>query len=384
MLFGIEASYINAMIRSLTEANQAMMDTRVEEAVTKSQVLHKGDTLGLDQRPENTITSELLDFDQYAILITEERGEGTNPLAADGPSSVQGARTFYGCDPCDRSSQLCAFLQDNKRMGERVSDILRNPKAISIWESKYGKPASITGANAAITCVRRGRPICSVILNYLTQQMTVACSAGIYTASLPKSKKVRVDLDYFREKGEPVIFLQPGAAHSKRVVTFVGKPERRYPQNFENSRMVAEHELKKSLYYDQPGGPTRILYLSTMQTEKKPVGFVMANGEKLGEWIHWLSFIMAAMQRKDASANAMCLYEVTQDESLMRDGYLMMPSPAYSIFEDIGNGKVVINVDHLRRLENPSMYRATLIVTPALNKWAMDRVEQYGYRKIVF
>lgn len=384
MLFGIERDYLNAVINALIEANNTLRDTPVEEAVTKSHVAHKGDTLGLDQRPENTITDRLLNFDQYAILITEERGADSNPLAKDGPATVHGARTFYGCDPCDRSSQLCEFLKMHSEEHNRVSAVLQKRNAVELWEKSFGRPASITGANAAITCVRRGIPICSVLLNYITQQLTVVCCAGIYQIKLPRNPSTVVDFDFITQKGVRLCFLQPPIAHSKRVVTFVGKPERGYPENFFNSRMVMEHDLKNSLYYDNPGGPTRILYLSNLQPRTKPVGFIMANGEKFGEWIHWLPFVITAKQDKDASASALRVFEVSQDHSLMRDGYLMMPTKTYSAFKDIDDGRVIIDVDFLKSLDNPSKYRATLIVVPAGNEWAMSRVEQYGYREIVF
>lgn len=36
-----------------------------------------------------------------------------------------------------------------------------------------------------MTCVRRGLPICTALLNYITQELFVACSAGVYQMSLP-------------------------------------------------------------------------------------------------------------------------------------------------------------------------------------------------------
>ncbi|MFH1354122.1 MAG: hypothetical protein ABIH36_02445 [bacterium] len=384
MFYGIERAYCNAVLNALVDANQTMLDTLVEEAISKSHVPYKGDTLGLDQRPENTITADLKEFDQYAILITEERGEDANPLATTGPTTVHGARTFYGCDPCDRSSELCEFLQKNSRPGDHVADVIRQRDTITNWERSYGQPVSITGANAAITCIRRGQPICSAILNYITRELVVACSAGIYQAKLPLNPKVKIDFDFFRAKGSPLKFRQPPTSHSKRLVTFMGKPERGYPQNFSRSKLAVEHELTRHLHYDKPGGPTRILYLSSLQPPIKPVGFIVSNGEKIGEWLHWLPFILFANQEDDWNAKALRLFEVTQEDSLMRDGYLMMPSTAYSAFKDTSDGTFTINVDRLSDLDNPSKYRATLIVTPAINKWVLGRIEQYGYREIKF
>lgn len=51
--------------------------------------------------------------------------------------------------------------------------------ALKRWEKIGEGPASITGASAAITCVRRGGIIFSVLLNYITQELIVACSSGV-------------------------------------------------------------------------------------------------------------------------------------------------------------------------------------------------------------
>jgi hypothetical protein len=184
-MYGIEVSYCEAIIRALVQANQALRETTVLEAVDASYVPHKGDTLGIDQIPENTIAGVLMDFDQYAVLITEERGEEANPLAHESALSVRGPKTFFVCDPCDRSSQFREYLANSqKQKADRVADVLRKRAAKKNWERIYAGPCAITGANAAITCVRRGLPICSVLLNYITQEVTVACSAGIYHAAI--------------------------------------------------------------------------------------------------------------------------------------------------------------------------------------------------------
>lgn len=386
MLFGIEEAYCNAMLGALVEARNTMLDTSISEAVRSSHVPHKGDTLGLDQRPENTITSELRSFDQYAIVITEERGEDVNPFATAGPETVHGARTFYCCDPCDRSLQLQEFFRKYGKDQERVADVLRRSDAAVRWERDFGRPAVITGANVAITCVRRGLPVCSAILNYITDHLAVACSAGIYTLRLPRRGRTRMTLDLVRARGKPVDFppLRDVQADGRRVVTFIGKPERGYPQNFLGSKLVEEYEINRYLHYDQPGGPTRILYLSALQAPFAPIGMIVANGEKIGEWIHWFPFIRFAHRHDDWGAKALRVFEIAQEQSLMRDGYLMAPSYPYSAFVERNERTMVIDVERLRGLHNPSRYRATLIVIPSTNKWAMSRVEQYGYRELVF
>ncbi len=385
MFHGIEKAYSDAMIRALRTAQQALFDTRVRDATSRSHVLHKGDTLGLDQRPENALAAALQKFDPHCITITEERG-AVNPFAVEGPTSLQGARTFFGCDPFDRSNQACAFLGKYGKADERVIDVIRRQETKDMWEAEYGKPLSITSSTSAICCIRRGMPIAAVILNHLAEEMTLACAAGIFYVTLPQDLSTTVTLDYVQEHGKRLEFPQPGYHTGKKIVAFIGKPDRGYPQNFDSCRLVTDTDLGKHLHYNLPGGPSRVLYLSNLQPGDDPIGVVVANGEKIGEWIHWLAFTRFARRNDDFSAAALRLFEVSQNQSLMIDGYLMMPSSDYSIFanRDEGNRHVFISTEKLEKLANPSKYRATLVLIPANNKWALSQVEQYGYREIIF
>jgi len=174
--------------------------------------------------------------------------------------------------------------------------------------------------------------------------------------------------------------------YHKRFVTFVGKPERGYPENLRDSNLLAENEIKTHNYYEQTGGPTRILYLTELQPVITPVGFIVSNGEKIGEWMHWLPFVRFSNQPGDQGEKALRVFEISQDKTLMRDGYLLAPSSVYSIFQEIASvhHQVTIDIDRLQKLPNPSKYRATLLITPSTNRWAVQRVEQHGYREIAF
>lgn len=385
MLEGIEKSYCDACIKALLDANETLLDTTVDEAINKSHVWRKGDTLGLDQIPENSIARAFREFDSRATIISEEFGEFSNPLANGGPETVQGARTFIGCDPFDRSSQACAFIKKHAKDGQRVGDlVLNNSKIKALWEEEYGGPATITGASSAITCVRRGCPIGTAILNLITQELFLGCKAGFYYLKLTPKVMPRVDTDYLRKNGKKILFPPTSSDCFRRIVTFLGKPERGYPQNFDAINLVNKEELSGCLHHKEAGGPLRILYLSSLQPSDEAVGVIAANGEKFGEWIHWLSFTNFARRPDDPSMPALRVFEISQDQSYMRDGYLMMPSPIYSVFQALDGRRVIFNVDMLRRLDNPSRYRATLIVIHSTNKWAISRIEQYGYREINF
>lgn len=382
MFHGIEKAYADAMIKASQSARRTLYDTLVVDAVNSSHVAHKGDTLGLDQRPENAITSALQRFDPNCIIITEERG-AVNPFVAEG-RVMHGPRTFFGCDPFDRSNQGRDFIEQYGKVGERIIDIIRREESRKLWEEQYGGPISITSSTSAITCVRRGLPIASVILNHFAETMTLACAAGIYCVDLPKDLSIPVDLDYVQDRGTRITFPQPKYEGGRKIVTFMGKPERGYPANFNSCKLVIDSQLGEHLHHKTPGGPSRVLYLSSIQPDGESIGIVVANGEKLGEWIHWLTFVRFAKRTDDQSAPALRLFEVSQNQSVMIDTYLMMPSIDYSVFVSTPDQGVVISSDKLQALGNPSKYRATLILIPANNKWALSLVEQYGYRELVF
>ena len=156
-----------------------------------------------------------------------------------------------------------------------------------------------------------------------------------------------------------------------------------YRENFLDSRLIDEKDLSDLLHYHLPGGPLRILYLSTFQPDDDPIGFILANGEKITEWIHWLPFVRFAQKENDQSELALKLYEVYQDRPWTKDGVLMSTPPAYSIFRKASNdSRMVIDVNRFADFSNPSKIRSTLLIAPRNNHWATRVVNQFGYRPI--
>jgi len=390
-MVGIEEAYCNTVIEALLLANYAVLESTITDALQVTSVWGKGDTLGLDAIPEITVLECLKSFDQYAILLTEEVGEDANPLAETGTDNHRGARTFFICEPTDRSAQLKDYLQrfkSDETPALKIADVLKRPEARQEWESSYGRPCSITGAFSAITCVRRGLPICTALLNYITQELFVACSAGIYRMNLPPHHDIaswqRIDFRRVQANGTAIHFRQIGPEHAKRFVTFLSKQI--YRQNLLDSKLIRESDLVTDLHYDKPGGPSRVLYLSELQPEECPIGFIVANGERIGEWIHWLAFCRFAISPNDLRKTALRIYEVSVDRPWTKDGILMSPSPPYSIFKVLDGvyRMVIIDVDRLGTFPNPSRYRGMLLVTISSNQWAIQLVRQYGHRAIDF
>ena len=146
--------------------------------------------------------------------------------------------------------------------------------------------------------------------------------------------------------------------------------------------MIFVDSGQKYLHYREPGGPSRVLYLSSLQPKDVPIGFILANGEKIGEWIHWLAFVRFSFFR---GARALTLYEIYHGQPLTKDGVLMSTTPPYSLFQDNNDidGGMVIDVGQLARFPNPSLFRSTLLFTTIGNQWARRTMVEHRYREII-
>jgi len=379
---GVEKAHCNAVITAITKAAYAFWGSTVEEALRPILKYGKSDTLGMDAMPEIMIISALQEYDARSIVITEEVGsQGKLDLAySDNPHHF---RTVFISDPTDRSSQIKKSLEAVEDKEQTVSVAMASDEFRNNWERNFGRPVSITGGASAITCVRRGIPIFSVIVSYITRRLFLACSAGCYYYDLSPGEP-EINLESVLLTGKKIFFNDANSPEDMlRFVTFMGKQG--YKENFLDSRFMVETEIKKNLYYDLPGGPSRVLYLSDLQSAKNRIGFILANGEKITEWIHWLPYLRFARKANDQGAPALRLFEVYQDRPWTREGILMSTPPAYSIFQAIGSdGRKVIDINRFASFNNPSQIRSTLILAPASNHWATRVVNQYGYRPIEF
>ncbi len=379
---GIEKSHANAVLAAILKSTYAFWQSTVEEALRPILKYGKSDTLGMDAMAEITIIETLQEYDHLSAIITEEAG-GRGKMNFPHPIDHHSFRTVFISDPTDRSSQLKAALESTTDKTQSILETMDTSEFKEMWEKKYGAPLSITGGSSAITCVRRGIPIFSVVVNYITRQLFLACSAGCYMYQLP-AEPVKLDVESILAGGENIFFHNScQTSHMRHFTTFMGKSG--YKENFIDSHFMSEEDMVNNLKYDLPGGPSRALYLSKLQPLKDQIGFVFANGEKITEWIHWLPFLRFARKKDDQGEAALRLFEVYQDQPYTKEGILMSTPPAYSIFQPVnGDGRMVISVDKFDSFANPSKIRATLILTLADNNWATRAVNQYGYRPIEF
>ena len=392
---GVETQHMNAAISAISKAYYDLRHSTVGEALEPIDAYGKTDTLGMDAGPEITIWKELMRYDSGAVVISEEIGsKGAKFNDTFNPNDSRSFRTVFICDPTDRSNQLKKLFGQFPKQ-KKVGDIFGKPSTKEKWEKEYGTPASISGSTSAISCVRRGVPIFAVILNYITQQMMISCAAGNRIINLPNESSA-LDLQYILTNGQMLTFpcLDGKVANMKKFVTFLGDTGKvGYRENFVDSGLLNKGQkdnkrqtndfLRKHLHYGMPGGPSRALYLSSLQPSTTPIGFVLANGEKIGEWIHWLSFVQYARSQHDDSQPALVMYEVSQERPWTKEGVLMATPPNYSVFRE-HNGTLFVDTNCLLQMKNPSQARSTLIVAPYDNRWVASSASMAGYRPIRF
>lgn len=381
---GIETAYCDVCINALVGAWRGLMEASALEAIQK---VHygKSDTFGLDAITEIIISSRLREFDRHALLITEELDDQARRRWPTDSDPVKQPLMFFS-DPTDQSNQLCKFLQEVSKDDPiiKVGVRMESMDAAAGWEKMFGAPVDITASTTSITCVRKGEIIFSVILNFIARTIVVAVDTGVFLYRLkPFTDESNEDITLaeITRSGERIAF--PGIRDShyspdecKRFVTFLGKEG--YRENFRDSMLFVE-DPDQYIHYKEPPGPPRALYLSNLQKKHGPVGFILANGEKIGEWIPWLSFVKHA--RNERGSRALRAFEIFLARPWTKNGMLMSTSPAYSIFAEGPDGKF-LDMSRLRSFERPSQFRCMLVVVPSDNERITHVLQQHQYREV--
>jgi hypothetical protein len=381
---GIERTYCDVCINALIGAWRELMEASGVETLRKVRY-GKGDTLGLDAITEITIKGRLEQFDRHAMLITEELDDQMLRRWPSDSDPIKQPLMFF-CDPTDRSSPLKKFFERLSKDDptNKIGTLMEAQNSGKLWEEMFEPPVTITGPTTSITCVRKGEVVFSVILNFISATIFVANDIGVYQYRLkdfrdPANEEVNL-AKIFRE-GNNLHFPDIRDLHytpddCKRFVTFLGKEG--YRENFNDSKLFVEG-ADKFLYHSQPPGPPRALYLSELQQAHGPVGFIMANGEKIGEWMHWLSFVKYA--RNGNGGRALRAFEIELERPWTKNGMLMSTSRPYSLFSNC-NGKTYLDISQLRNFERPSQFRCMMVVLPYNNEHIIHVLEQHQYREI--
>jgi hypothetical protein len=379
----IESSYCDICCRALITAWRDLMEASPSEALAMVPY-GKTDTMSLDASPEITIKDRLINYDPHCILVTEELGKSAKKNWPTDSMPAKQPLMFFS-DPTDRSKFLKKFIKkiSDADKYSQIGELIKEKDCILEWEEIGEKPASITGATSAITCVRKGEIVFSVILNYITQTIFVASSGSITQFKLPDYTNQRLDeigFSHIVMNGKPLIFppissLCQTPDEHKKFVTFLGKTG--YYNNFKDS-MIFVNNPKSFLHHKEPGGPARILYLSELQKGFGPVGFILANGEKITEWIHWLAFAKFATDHE--GSNSLKVFEISIERPWTKEGILMSTSPPYSIF--CSKEEPFVDISQLNKFDNPSRFRSMLVVVPADNERICKIMITHNYRDV--
>src|SRR3989339_15134 len=207
---GIEISYCNVCINALVGAYKQLLQTSAIEALAKSNY-GKSDTRGFDAIVESIIKRRLNNYDNEVVLITEETDQTTSRTWPIDPDPSQQPKMFFS-DPVDRSKYLEKLIMKMTENDDikhiKIGELLGRKDVVDIWESVVDhEPVAITGATAAITYVNRGHIVFSVILNFITSEIFVACDMGVSRMPIDvHEKKTERLLEYMVARGEKIHF----------------------------------------------------------------------------------------------------------------------------------------------------------------------------------
>lgn len=381
---GIERTYCDECIHALVGAWRQLTEASGAETIRKVRY-GKGDTLGLDAIPEITIADRLKRFDGHAILITEELDEQALRRWPTDSDPIKQPLMFF-CDPTDRSTQLKKFFERlvASDPSKKIGDLMAACDTSALWEELFEAPVSITGATTAITCVRKGEVVFSVIIGYITGMVYVASDDGVFSYALkqfsdPENEKLT--LAEIARNGRSLVFpsvrqLNYTLDDCRKFVTFLGKEG--YRENFNDSGLFTENP-DVFLHHREPPGPPRPLYLSELQNPHGPIGFILANGEKIGEWMHWLAFVKYA--KNENGERALRAFEVSLQRPWTKGGILMSTSTAYSLFCRSAD-REYLDISRLRNFERPSQFRCMMVVVRADNERVIHTLRQHLYREV--
>jgi hypothetical protein len=123
-----------------------------------------------------------------------------------------------------------------------------------------------------------------------------------------------------------------------------------------------------------------VLYLSEFYKDCGPIGFVLANGEKIGEWVHWLPFVKYS--KNSHGEKALRIFEISIGRPWTKEAVLMSPAPPYSVFRHKRGEDLYFNISRLRDFDKPSHFRSMIVVTPHDNERIITTMKQNGYHEV--
>ncbi len=404
----IKKSIVEFMVYAIVQSYLHFMQSGAREVLGKTKSYNrKSDTMGFDAIPEIVYIKMIKKFDDRAIFVTEETDEQTIKNLPDGHDPYIQPIVIVS-DPMDRSKYLNELLvtllekyfqknqipyklgPDGKTIefnnGVTVEKLWAEYDLQKEWIQLRGeKPASITGPTTSLTCVFRGKAIASIILNLITKEVVLSCEKGVYIFNINKIVNLeKIFLNEICRKSRLLTFPYPNRtkkrnkAGYKRFVTFLGKEG--YLEHLLSCKIFGEDDIEEFLHQRVPGGPSRVLFLSDLQPASKPIGFILANGEKITEWIHWLPIIKYGKDK--GGEHALKAFEVYSERMGQKNGIPMSVTPSLSIFSGSPEFGPFTDINRIKQYQNPSHYRSMIAVSHRRNDWFEVTMQLRTYREI--
>lgn len=317
--------------------------------------------------PEEAIRN-ILNREQE-VLVSEEKVWTDEDLKNVRKKVREGIKlTWFICDPMDVSRSLTDLLESECNKSKLVGAVLEN--ATTWWKNKFDGPIVVTGSTTALTCIKDGLPEFSLTFNYLTREVVFASTAGIVKSCVSNNSNSN-DLNVLRGKRvdfNPLSNRGSVDESSQRFIAFTGSPAV-YLEN-----LIATGLCQQDIQLMKRTGPPRPLYLSDLHT---PVGYIVSNGEKIGEWIHWLPYVRFARD----SEPILNLYEVMHGQPCKRDGISMAPDFNQSLFKEVNpiKGEYCLACERLLIYKHPGLFRTTLVVAPWDNLWVVKNMASHRH-----
>jgi hypothetical protein len=295
---------------------------RAEEMVQPANG-YKEDTLQLDVFFEQRLIKGLLDIEPNAVIISEESGRTPKGRKLSNNTPV------YFIDPVDMSEQLkeklqgkTGFVQDilgEYRKAEFDDYLKQNIHTIFVTscfnEFDSDVPATF------VTRVLNGRTE--------TTGINIVYLGGYSSKSLVGACWIKGPYKYLWPDKHYIFTCTHGGSRQLNLRNLGFIP-------------VAVHHAEE--------GPHRFVHLRSISPKTV---CIMSNGEKITEWIHWLSC---------NDRDIFSLYDISYPNSPQKDGFCYAPD--FSLSPLISDGKSFsVDVEKLDFLENPALYRATLFIT---------------------
>ncbi len=329
---GLHVAYLAVALKALWRARDAISRLTPTEALEPA--FGKGDSTRVDVMAEHSIVATLSAFDNRACILSEERG--------------------VVC-PVPRHAEILTWCTDPLDRSRVLHELLRGTRAPTLGDLFVSPEYTLRGASAAsgaIAAVAHGEVLFSCILDYGTGHLYVAFPELVVSCPVAQARTPEELVAH----ASPLV-LAEGDENACGVVTFLGdSKEARHAQ-----RKRVFSALSGSAWpvprgeNATPGGPGRILYLcdDVGINGGDVAGVVMASGERLGEWVHWLPFVTH-------SRGVLAAYELWCSE--FHADVLLAPPRGYSVIVGASPTGVQIDIPRLMALPAPHHYRAGLAI----------------------